>query len=46
MVVLICFVVIPNSLDGSMHTGIASDQNSISCVHDDCGKLFCNISKL
>ena len=40
MVVMICFVVIPDSLDGSTHTGIGSDQNSMSCVHDDHGKLF------
>ena len=40
MLVLICFVVIPDSLDGSTHTGIGSDKNSMSCVHDDCGKLF------
>ena len=29
-----------SSLDGSRRTGIASDQNSMSCVHDDGGKLF------
>ena len=31
---------IPDSLDGNRHTGIASNENSKSCVHDDCGKLF------
>ena len=36
MVVLICFVVIPDSLEGSTHEGIASHENSISCVDDDC----------
>ena len=40
MVVLICFVVIPDSLFGSRHQGIASDENSMSCIHDDCVKLF------
>ena len=40
IVVLICFVVIPDSPDGNRHTGIASYQNSMSCVNDDCGKLF------
>ena len=40
MVVLICFVVIPDSLDGSRHKDTASDEKSMLCVHDDCGKLF------
>ena len=39
MVVLICFVVIPDSLDGSKEKDTSSDENSMSCVHD-CGKLF------
>ena len=40
MVVLICFVVIADSLDSRRDKGTASDENSISCVNDDCGKSF------
>ena len=38
MVVLICFVVIPDSLEGSAYEGIVGDENALSYVHDDCGK--------
>ena len=40
MVVLICFVVIADSLDGSRDKGTASDENCMSSVHDDHGKSF------
>ena len=38
VVVLIWFVVIPDSLEGSAHGDIVGDDNTMSCVHDDCGK--------
>ena len=38
MVVLICFVVIPDSLEGSTHEGIAGHENAMSCVDDDSGR--------
>ena len=40
MAVLICFVVIADSLDGSRDKGTASDANTMSCVNDDHGKSF------
>ena len=40
MVVLTCFVEIPDSLEGSTYEGIVGDENAMSCVHDDCGKSF------
>ena len=40
MAVLICFVVIADSLDGSKDKGTASVENCMSSVHDDCGKSF------
>ena len=40
IVVLIWFVVIPDSLEGSAHGDIVGDDNTMSCVHDDCGKSF------
>ena len=40
MVVLICFVVTADSLDGSRDKGTSSDENSMSCVNDDRGKSF------
>ena len=38
IVVLIWFLVIPDSLEGSAHGDIVCDDNTTSCVHDDCGK--------
>ena len=40
MVVLICFVVIADSLDGSRDKGTASDEKCMSSVHDDHCKSF------
>ena len=40
MVVLMCFVVIPDTLEGSTHEGIAGHDNAMSYVDDDCGKSF------
>ena len=40
MVVLICFVVIADSLDSRNDKGTASDENSMPCVNDDHGKSF------
>ena len=40
IIVLICFVVIPDSLKGSTHEGIAGHKNAMSCVDDQCGKSF------
>ena len=40
MVVLICFIVIADSLDTRNNNGTASDENGMPCVNDDCGKSF------
>ena len=40
IVVLIWFVVIPDSLEDSTHGDIVGHENAMSCVHDDCGKSF------
>ena len=40
MVVLICFVVIVDSVDSRRDEGTTSDEHSMSCVNDDCGKSF------
>ena len=40
MVVFICFVVIADSLDSRKDNCTGSDENSMPCVNDDCGKSF------
>ena len=40
MVLLICFVVIDDSLYNSRNKDTEGDENHMSCVHDDPGKSF------
>ena len=40
MVVLICFVVIDDSLYGSKDKDTEGDENCMSSIHDDPGKSF------
>ena len=38
MVALICFAVISDSVDSRKDNHTGSDENSMPCVNDDCGK--------